>query len=107
LALLQENQETCCELLYGCPWREALESGTDRAKLEAIQDSEARSWRSAKSPTLAKFFQRGSGRGGTKPFSRLTRRLTKTQPLGRHSGRTWAPVVADVRLEPDVETVLG
>jgi hypothetical protein len=28
----------CCELLYGCPWREALESG-DRAKLEAIQEA--------------------------------------------------------------------
>jgi type I restriction enzyme R subunit len=36
LALLQENHEVCCELLYGCPWREALESGSDRAKLEAI-----------------------------------------------------------------------
>lgn len=39
LALLQENHEICCELLYGCPWREALESGTDRAKLEAIQEA--------------------------------------------------------------------
>ena len=39
LALLEENHEICCELLYGCPWREALESGTDRAKLEAIQEA--------------------------------------------------------------------
>jgi len=36
LALLQEHHEICCELLYGCPWREALESGSDRAKIEAI-----------------------------------------------------------------------
>ena len=36
LALLQENHEVCCELLYGCPWREALESGSDRARIEAI-----------------------------------------------------------------------
>jgi len=36
---LEENHEICCELLYGCPWREALESGTDRAKLEAIQEA--------------------------------------------------------------------
>jgi type I restriction enzyme R subunit len=39
LALLEENHEICCELLYGCPWREALESGTDRAKLEAIREA--------------------------------------------------------------------
>jgi type I restriction enzyme R subunit len=39
LALLQEHHEICCVLLYGCPWREALESGTDRAKLEAIQEA--------------------------------------------------------------------
>jgi len=39
LALLAEHHEICCELLYGCPWREALESGTDRAKLEAIQEA--------------------------------------------------------------------
>ena len=39
LALLQENHEICCELLFGCPWREALESGTDRAKLEAIREA--------------------------------------------------------------------
>lgn len=35
-ALLQENHEVCCELLYGCPWREALDSGSDRARIEAI-----------------------------------------------------------------------
>jgi type I restriction enzyme R subunit len=39
IALLEENHEICCELLFGCPWREALESGTDRAKLEAIQEA--------------------------------------------------------------------
>ena len=39
LALLEENHEISCELLYGCPWREALQSGTDRAKLEAIQEA--------------------------------------------------------------------
>ncbi len=36
LALLQEHHEVCCELLYGCPWREALESGSDQARIEAI-----------------------------------------------------------------------
>jgi type I restriction enzyme R subunit len=36
LALLKEHHEVCCELLYGCPWREALESGSDRARVEAI-----------------------------------------------------------------------
>ena len=36
LALLQEHHEVCCELLYGCPWREALESGSERARIEAI-----------------------------------------------------------------------
>jgi type I restriction enzyme R subunit len=36
LALLQENHEVCCELLWGCPWREALDSGSDRARIEAI-----------------------------------------------------------------------
>jgi type I restriction enzyme R subunit len=39
LALLQENHEVCCELLYGCPWREALDSGSDRARIEAIMAS--------------------------------------------------------------------
>ena len=36
LALLEEKVEILNELLYGCPWREALESGSDRAKVEAI-----------------------------------------------------------------------
>jgi type I restriction enzyme R subunit len=36
LALLEEHHEVCCELLYGCPWREALESGSDQARIEAI-----------------------------------------------------------------------
>jgi type I restriction enzyme R subunit len=36
LALLEEHHEICCELLYGCPWREALESGSDQARIEAI-----------------------------------------------------------------------
>ncbi len=36
LALLQEHHEVCCELLYGCPWREALESSNARARIEAI-----------------------------------------------------------------------
>jgi type I restriction enzyme, R subunit len=36
LALLEEKIEVLNELLYGCPWREALDSGEDRAKVEAI-----------------------------------------------------------------------
>jgi type I restriction enzyme, R subunit len=36
LALLEEKVEVLGELLYGCPWREALASGTDKAKVEAI-----------------------------------------------------------------------
>ncbi len=36
LALLEEKHEVLLELLYGCPWREALASGTDRARIEAI-----------------------------------------------------------------------
>jgi len=36
LALLVEKVEILGELLYGCPWREALASGSDRAKVEAI-----------------------------------------------------------------------
>ena len=36
LALLEEKVEVLNELLYGCPWREALDSGSDRAKVEAI-----------------------------------------------------------------------
>ncbi len=36
LGLLQEKIEVLNDLLFGCPWREALESGEDRAKVEAI-----------------------------------------------------------------------
>ena len=36
LVLLQEKVEILGELLYGCPWREALASGSDKAKIEAI-----------------------------------------------------------------------
>jgi type I restriction enzyme R subunit len=36
LALLNEKHEILCELLYGCPWREVLDSGSDRARIEAI-----------------------------------------------------------------------
>jgi len=36
LSVLEEAHELCNELLFGCPWREALESGSDRARLEAI-----------------------------------------------------------------------
>jgi type I restriction enzyme, R subunit len=36
LALLEEKHEILCELLYGCPWREALDSESDRARIEAI-----------------------------------------------------------------------
>ena len=36
LAALEEHHEICCELLYGCPWREALESGSNKARLDAI-----------------------------------------------------------------------
>jgi type I restriction enzyme R subunit len=39
LALLEEKVEVLGELLYGCPWREALESGSDRAKIEAIMEA--------------------------------------------------------------------
>jgi type I restriction enzyme, R subunit len=39
LALLEEKVEVLNELLYGCPWREALESGSDRAKVEAIMEA--------------------------------------------------------------------
>ncbi len=39
LAVLAERHEILNELLYGCPWREALESGTDRARLEAITEA--------------------------------------------------------------------
>jgi type I restriction enzyme, R subunit len=39
LALLAEEAEILRELLHGCPWREALDSGTDRARLEAITEA--------------------------------------------------------------------
>ncbi len=39
LALLEEKVEVLGELLYGCPWREALDSGSDRAKVEAIMEA--------------------------------------------------------------------
>jgi type I restriction enzyme R subunit len=38
LALLEEKIEVLNDLLFGCPWREALESGEDRAKVEAIME---------------------------------------------------------------------
>ena len=39
LALLEEKIEIIGELLYGCPWREALVSGSDKAKIEAIMEA--------------------------------------------------------------------
>ena len=39
LALLEEKVEVLNELLYGCPWWEALDSGTDKAKVEAIMEA--------------------------------------------------------------------
>ncbi len=36
LDALQEQHEVLNELLWGCPWREALDSGTDKARIEAI-----------------------------------------------------------------------
>ncbi len=39
VALLEEKHEVLAELLYGCPWREALASGTDRARIEAIMSA--------------------------------------------------------------------
>lgn len=36
LALLEEKIEVLGDLLFGCPWREALASGSDRAKVEAL-----------------------------------------------------------------------
>ncbi|HUZ21863.1 MAG TPA: type I restriction endonuclease subunit R, partial [Acidimicrobiales bacterium] len=38
-AVLVEAHEVCTELLYGCPWREALDSGSDRARLEALMEA--------------------------------------------------------------------
>jgi len=37
LAVLEEHHEVCCDLLYGCPWREALDSASDWARVEAIK----------------------------------------------------------------------
>ncbi len=39
LAVLAEAHEVCTELLFGCPWREALDSGSDRARIEAIMEA--------------------------------------------------------------------
>ena len=39
LAALEETPRGLCELLYGCPWREALDSGADRPRLEAIMEA--------------------------------------------------------------------
>jgi type I restriction enzyme, R subunit len=39
LAMLEEKVEVLNELLFGCPWREALDSGADRAKVEAIMEA--------------------------------------------------------------------
>ncbi len=36
LLILEEEHEVLSELLYGCPWKEALESGSDRARIEAV-----------------------------------------------------------------------
>ena len=38
-ALLVESHEICTELLFGCPWREALDSGSDKARIEAIMEA--------------------------------------------------------------------
>lgn len=37
--MLVEAHEVCSELLYGCPWREALDSGSDRARIEALLEA--------------------------------------------------------------------
>lgn len=39
LSLLEEKVEIINGLLFGCPWREALASGADKAKVEAIADA--------------------------------------------------------------------
>ncbi|MGH9131250.1 MAG: type I restriction endonuclease subunit R [Acidimicrobiales bacterium] len=39
LAVLVEAHEVCCELLFGCPWREALDSGSDQARIEALMEA--------------------------------------------------------------------
>jgi len=42
-AVLVEAHEVCCELLYGCPWREALDSGRERPGQDRGADGGARS----------------------------------------------------------------
>ena len=37
--VLTEAHEVCCQLLFGCPWREALDSGSDRARIEALMEA--------------------------------------------------------------------
>ena len=39
LTVLTEADEVCRELLFGCPWQEALESGSDRARIEALMEA--------------------------------------------------------------------
>ncbi len=39
LTVLTEADEVCRELLFGCPWQEALESGNDRARIEALMEA--------------------------------------------------------------------
>lgn len=39
LTALVEADEVCRELLFGCPWQEALESGSDRARIEALMEA--------------------------------------------------------------------
>jgi len=34
-----EAHEVCAELLFGCPWREALDSGSDKARIEALMEA--------------------------------------------------------------------
>jgi type I restriction enzyme R subunit len=39
LAVLEEAHEICKGLLFGCPWREALASASDKARLEAVMSA--------------------------------------------------------------------
>jgi type I restriction enzyme R subunit len=39
LTALVEADEVCRELLFGCPWEEALASGSDRARIEALMEA--------------------------------------------------------------------
>jgi type I restriction enzyme R subunit len=36
---MAEAHEVCTELLFGCPWREALDSGSDKARIEALMEA--------------------------------------------------------------------